>query len=137
MEEKINQLRQEAAEIIRQQVENLSQLNDIRVKYLGKKGEITNFLRGLGRLSKEDRPRIGQIVNEARHQLEALIEEKNAQLKTEALKEKLSQEKIDVTLPGRYPWMGKLHPLTLTLQRIKAIFMDMIEIGRASCRERV
>lgn len=125
MEEKINQLRQEAAEIIRQQVENLSQLNDIRVKYLGKKGEITNFLRGLGRLSKEDRPRIGQIVNEARHQLEALIEEKNAQLKTEALKEKLSQEKIDVTLPGRYPWVGKLHPLTLTLHRIKAIFMDM------------
>ena len=98
MEEKINQLRQEAAEIIRQQVENLSQLNDIRVKYLGKKGEITNFLRSLEQLSKEDRPRIGQIVNEARHQLEALIEEKNAQLKTEALKEKLSQEKIDVTL---------------------------------------
>ena len=125
MEEKINQLRLEAAEIIRQQVENLSQLNDIRVKYLGKKGEITNFLRGLGQLGKEDRPRIGQIVNEARHQLEALIEEKNAQLKTEALKEKLSQEKIDVTLPGRYPWTGHLHPLTLTLQRIKDIFMDM------------
>ena len=125
MEEKINQLRLEAAEIIRQQVENLSQLNDIRVKYLGKKGEITNFLRGLGQLGKEDRPRIGQIVNEARHQLEALIEEKNAQLKTEALKEKLSQEKIDFTLPGRYPWTGHLHPLTLTLQRIKDIFMAM------------
>ena len=125
MEEKINQIRQEAVELIRQQVENLSQLNDIRVKYLGKKGEITNFLRGLGQLSKEDRPRIGQIVNEARQQLEALIEEKNAQLKIETMKEKLSREKIDVTLPGRYPWGGHLHPLTLTLQRIKTIFMDM------------
>ena len=125
MEEKINQLRQEAVEHIRQQVKNLSQLNDIRVKYLGKKGEITNFLRGLGKLSQEDRPRIGQIVNEARRQLEALIEEKNAQLQTAALQARLRQEKIDVTLPGRAPWPGHLHPLTLTLQRIKAIFMDM------------
>lgn len=125
MEEKINQLKQEAAELIRQQVKNLSQLNDIRVKYLGKKGEITNFLRGLGQLSKEERPRIGQIVNEARNQLEALIEEKNAQLKTQALQKRLTQEKIDVTLSGRYPWLGHLHPLTLTLHRIKAIFMDM------------
>ena len=125
MEEKINQLKQEAAELIRQQVKNLSQLNDIRVKYLGKKGEITNFLRGLGQLSKEERPRIGQIVNEARNQLEALIEEKNAQLKTQALQKRLTQEKIDVTLSGRYPWPGNLHPLTLTLHRIKAIFMDM------------
>ena len=125
MEEKINQLKQEAAELIRQQVKNLSQLNDIRVKYLGKKGEITNFLRGLGQLSKEERPRIGQIVNEARNQLEALIEEKNAQLKTQALQKRLTQEKIDVTLSGRYPWPGHLHPLTLTLHRIKAIFMDM------------
>ncbi len=125
MEEKINQLKQEAAELIRQQVENLSQLNDIRVKYLGKKGEITNFLRGLGQLSKEERPRIGQIVNEARNQLEALLEEKNAQLKTQALQKRLTQEKIDVTLSGRYPWPGHLHPLTLTLHRIKAIFMDM------------
>lgn len=125
MEEKINQLKQEAAELIRQQVKNLSQLNDIRVKYLGKKGEITNFLRGLGQLNKEERPRIGQIVNEARNQLEALIEEKNAQLKTQALQKRLTQEKIDVTLSGRYPWPGHLHPLTLTLHRIKAIFMDM------------
>ena len=125
MEEKINQLRQEAVERIRQHVKNLSQLNDIRVKYLGKKGEITNFLRGLGQLSQEDRPRIGQIVNEARRQLEALIEEKNAQLQTAALQARLEQEKLDVTLPGRAPWPGHLHPLTLTLRRIKAIFMDM------------
>ncbi|MBE6096214.1 phenylalanine--tRNA ligase subunit alpha [Schwartzia succinivorans] len=125
MEEKIARLKQEAAEVIRKHVDSLSQLNDIRVQYLGKKGEITSLLRGLGQLSKEDRPRIGQIVNEARAQLEALIEEKNTQLKAAELQQKLDNEKIDITLPGRKAWAGHLHPLTLTLNRIKSIFMDM------------
>lgn len=125
MEEKINRLKQEAAELIRQQVKNLSELNDIRVKYLGKKGEITGFLRGLGQLSQEDRPRLGQIVNEARRQIEALIAEKNAELKEHEMAERLANEKLDVTLPGRYTWRGRLHPLTLTLNRIKDIFLAM------------
>lgn len=76
MEEKIEQLRQEAAQAVKQAVSSLGDLNDIRVKYLGKKGELTSILRGMGQLSKEDRPRIGQIVNEARQQLEQLIAEK-------------------------------------------------------------
>ena len=125
MEEKINRLKQEAAELIRQKVKNLSELNDIRVKYLGKKGEITGFLRGLGQLSQEDRPRLGQIVNEARRQIEALIAEKNAELKEHEMAERLANEKLDVTLPGRYTWRGRLHPLTLTLNRIKDIFLAM------------
>ena len=125
MEEKINRLKQEAAELIRQQVKNLSELNDIRVKYLGKKGEITGFLRGLGQLSQEDRPRLGQIVNEARRQIEALIAEKNAELKEHEMAERLANETLDVTLPGRHTWRGRLHPLTLTLNRIKDIFLAM------------
>ena len=125
MEEKINRLKQEAAELIRQQVKNLSELNDIRVKYLGKKGEITGFLRGLGQLSQEDRPRLGQIVNEARCQIEALIAEKNAELKEHEMAERLANETLDVTLPGRHTWRGRLHPLTLTLNRIKDIFLAM------------
>ncbi|MFC2336410.1 MAG: phenylalanine--tRNA ligase subunit alpha [Negativicutes bacterium] len=125
MEEKINRLKQEAAELIRQQVKNLSELNDIRVKYLGKKGEITGFLRGLGQLSQEDRPRLGQIVNEARRQIEALIAEKNAELKKHEMAERLANETLDVTLPGRHTWRGRLHPLTLTLNRIKDIFLAM------------
>ena len=125
MEEKINRLKQEAAELIRQKVKNLSELNDIRVKYLGKKGEITGFLRGLGQLSQEDRPRLGQIVNEARRQIEALIAEKNAELKEHEMADRLANEKLDVTLPGRYTWRGRLHPLTLTLNRIKDIFLAM------------
>ena len=125
MEEKINRLKQEAAELIRQQVKNLSELNDIRVKYLGKKGEITGFLRGLGQLSQEDRPRLGQIVNEARRQIEALIAEKIAELKEHEMADRLANEKLDVTLPGRHTWRGRLHPLTLTLNRIKDIFLAM------------
>lgn len=125
MEEKINRLKQEAAELIRQQVKNLSELNDIRVKYLGKKGEITGFLRGLGQLSQEDRPRLGQIVNEARRQIEALIAEKNAELKEHEMADRLANETLDVTLPGRHTWRGRLHPLTLTLNRIKDIFLAM------------
>ena len=125
MEEKIEELKREAAEAVKKAAKNLNDLNEIRVKYLGKKGEITGLLRGLGQLSKEDRPRIGQIVNEARQQLEALIADKNEELKTKELESRLSSEKIDVTLPGRQAPLGHLHPLTLTLNRIKDIFMTM------------
>lgn len=125
MEEKIYHLKERAAELIREQVQNLSDLNDIRVKYLGKKGELTSLLRGLGQLSKAERPRIGQILNEARVELENLIVQKNAALKNLELMKRLASETIDVSLPGRYSWRGHLHPLTLTLNRIKSIFMSM------------
>ena len=125
MEEKIEELKREAAEAVKKAAKNLNDLNEIRVKYLGKKGEITGLLRGLGQLSKEDRPRIGQIVNEARQQLEALIADKNEELKTKELESRLASERIDVTLPGRQAPLGHLHPLTLTLNRIKDIFMTM------------
>ena len=132
MEEKIEQLRQEAAKAVKQAVGNLGDLNDIRVKYLGKKGELTTILRGLGQLSKEDRPRIGQIVNDARQQLEQLIAEKNEELREAELNKRLASEKIDVTLPGRRAPRGHLHPLTMTLMEIKRIFMKMgftVEVG--------
>ena len=125
MEEKIEELKLEAAEAVKKAAKNLNDLNEIRVKYLGKKGEITGLLRGLGKLSKEDRPRIGQIVNEARQQLETLIADKNDELKAKELESRLASEKIDVTLPGRQMPLGHLHPLTLTLNRIKDIFMTM------------
>lgn len=125
MENKIEQLRREAAEAVKKAAQNLGDLNDIRVKYLGKKGELTSVLRGLGQLSKEDRPRIGQIVNEARQQLEQLIAEKNEELRTKELESRLANERIDVTLPGRRTSHGHIHPLTLTLMQIKDIFMRM------------
>ena len=125
MEEKLEKLRQEAESFIKEKAATLTELNDIRVKYLGKKGEITGLLRGLGALSAEDRPRVGQIVNKAREELEQLIAEKKSALDAAELARKLADEKIDVTLPGRKLPTGNLHPLTLTLNRIKNIFMDM------------
>ena len=125
MEEKIARLKQMAEENIRQHADTLSALNDIRVELLGKKGEFTTLLRGLKELAQEERPRIGQIVNDARSQIEALLEKKRDELRVRDMEEKLANEKLDVTLPGRHQWQGHLHPLTLTLDRIKAIFMDM------------
>ena len=125
MEQKILELRQKADEAIRSAATSLKELDNIRVKFLGKKGELTALLRGMSQLSAEDRPRIGKIVNEARAQLEALIAEKNKELKSKELTDKLASEKIDVTLPGRQIATGHLHPLTLTLNRIKEIFLEM------------
>jgi len=121
----VEKLKREAANAIQKTADDLNALNDIRIKYLGKKGVITSLLRGMGKLSTEDRPRIGQIVNEARQQLEMLIDEKNETLKKEELTRRIANEKIDVTLPGRQQVVGHLHPLTLTMNRIKKIFMNM------------
>ncbi len=125
MENKISELRAAAAEAINSAATNLKELENIRVKFLGKKGELTTLLRGMSQLSAEDRPRIGKIVNEARAQIEQLIAEKNSELKAKELQNKIASEKIDVTLPGRKVHCGHLHPLTLTLNRVKEIFIEM------------
>lgn len=125
MEEKIAQLSQEAAELIKTKAKTMPELNDIRVRFLGKKGEITGMLKSLGQLAPEERPKLGQVVNQARARLEEMIAVKAAGLKAEELKQKLASEKIDVTLLGRPLWTGHFHPLTLTLNRVKSIFMDM------------
>ncbi len=124
MEKKIEELRAAAqAEI--SGAADLKELDGVRVKFLGKKGELTSLLRGMNQVSAEERPKIGKIVNEARAEIEQLIAEKNTALKAAALQDKLASEKIDVTLPGRKIQRGNLHPLTLTLNRIKEIFIQM------------
>ncbi|BEU87482.1 phenylalanine--tRNA ligase subunit alpha [Selenomonas sp. TAMA-11512] len=125
MEEKIAKIKSEAGRKIDSVVKSLEDLNDIRVKVLGKKGELTSILRGMKDIAETERPRIGQIVNDARRELEALIEEKNRELKAKMLTSKLEAEKLDVTLPGRRVVRGHLHPLTVTMNRIKHIFMEM------------
>ena len=125
MEEKIKELQAQAAAAIEKAAGSLEELDGIRVKFLGKKGELTTILRGMGAVAKEERPKIGKIVNEARAQLEDLLAQKNEELKARALEHKLASEKIDVTLPGRRQPLGHLHPLTLTLEHIKNIFMEM------------
>lgn len=124
MELKIAELQTAALEAILTAAD-LKELDAVRVKFLGKKGELTALLRSMNQLSADDRPRIGKIVNDARAQIEASIADKNSQLKAKALEDKLAAEKIDVTLPGRKIHTGHLHPLTLTLNRIKEIFIRM------------
>ena len=124
MEEKIAQLKAEAAAAV-QGAADVAALNDIRVKYLGKKGEFTSILRGMGSLSAEERPKVGKIVNVAEAEIETLIGQQGDMLKAKDLEARLASEKIDVTLPGRNVPMGHLHPLTLTLERIKDIFVHM------------
>lgn len=124
MEQQLKSLKAEAIEAF-SAVQSLNALNELRVQYLGKKGSLTSLLRGLGSLSPEERPKVGQMVNEVRAELETILNAKNAELKTAELAARLAAEKIDVTLPGRVSQVGHLHPLTLTLNRIKSIFMQM------------
>ena len=124
MEERIEGLRTEALAASRA-AKSLAELDAVRVKYLGKKGAFTAILRGMGNVSKEERPTIGKIVNIAKAKVEAAIEKQNGALKADALKARLASEKIDVTLPGRVNTLGHLHPLTQTLERIKDIFFRM------------
>ena len=121
MEQQIKELRLRAGDAIKNSA-TLKELDEVRVKFLGKKGELTGLLRGMNKLSAEERPLVGKIVNEARSELETLIAEKNSELKASELQAKLASEKIDVTLPGRRVHEGHLHPLTLTLNRVKEIF---------------
>lgn len=124
MEQQLKNLKAEAIQAF-SVAENLNALNELRVEYLGKKGSLTTILRGLGSLSPEERPKVGQMVNEVRAELEDILNKKNNELKAIELATRLEKEKIDVTLPGRINQVGHLHPLTLTLNRIKSIFMQM------------
>ena len=115
MEEQIEQIKKTALEEI-SKAENLQELENARVKYLGKKGELTAVLRGMGGLSPEERPRIGGLVNTAKENVEKLIQEKEEKFKTDELNKKLEEEKIDITLPSRKLKRGSIHPVNRILQ---------------------
>lgn len=97
-------------------------LESMRIDYLGKKGQLTEILKGLSSLSPEEKPKVGQLVNQAKREISALIEEKMQQLKELQLQEKLAAESIDVTLPGRNNKVGSLHPVTQVKQWINDYF---------------
>ena len=105
--------------------DNLQILNDVRVKYLGKKGELTVVLRGMGALTPEERPIIGSLVNEARDEIENEIQLKEKELKAEILKEKLEKEKIDITMPSKKIELGSVHPITAIIDNVKEIFLGL------------
>ncbi len=124
MREKLEQLKIKAMETL-EGLNDLGQLEEFRVKFMGKKGELTQVLRGMGKLSAEERPVMGQLANEIRDSLEEELTKKTNVLKESALEKRLAEEAIDVTIPGKIPELGNLHPITKTLNELKDIFLGM------------
>jgi phenylalanyl-tRNA synthetase alpha chain len=105
--------------------ERLEELNNIRVTFLGKKGQLTSILKSMKDVPKEDRPVVGQLVNEARTSIEEKLEKKTDQLEREKREKQMAEETIDVTLPGKKPNIGHRHPNTIALQEVEEIFIGM------------
>ena len=105
--------------------DQLDKLDQIRVDYLGKKGELTALLKTLGQLPGDQRKAAGQNINQVKKDVQAAIEARKASLEAERLNAKLAAETVDVTLPGRKQSAGGLHPVTLTMERIKSLFMPL------------
>ncbi|KQL53342.1 phenylalanine--tRNA ligase subunit alpha [Heyndrickxia shackletonii] len=124
MEQKLKELQAEALQKI-EQAEELKALNDIRVAFLGKKGPITEVLRGMGQLSAEERPKMGALANEVREAISEKIETKQKALEAAAVEKQLASETIDITLPGRPVKVGNHHPLTKVIEEIEDLFIGM------------
>lgn len=124
MKEQIEQIKLNALKEI-EQAKDLKELNEVNVKYLGKKGELTAVLRGMGALSAEERPVIGSLVNVVRDELEGAISEKEEKFKAEEMEEKLAKEKIDITLPANKIKRGSKHPLNRIIEEVEDIFVGM------------
>ena len=122
MRETLSRIKDEALAAL--QAEN-ADLEQIRIKYLGKKGELTAVLRGMGALSAEERPMIGQLANEVRAQIEEAITAQKAIMEEKALDARLAAEKLDVTVPGKASKVGHRHPLTLVQRDMEDIFIGM------------
>ena len=124
MKERLEAMKAEALGRLAE-VSDPGRLNELRVHYLGKKGQLTEILRGMGSLPPEERPEIGRIANEVRAAIEAVIAEMQARFEREETAERLKAETIDVTLPGRAPRIGAVHPLMKVQQEIEDIFLGM------------
>nr|WP_246569823.1 phenylalanine--tRNA ligase subunit alpha [Lentibacillus saliphilus] len=124
VKEQLQALQKEALDKI-QTVEGSQGLQDVKVAYLGKKGSLTGILRGMGKLSAEERPVVGEIANQVRQAITEAIEEKQDQLEQVAMEQKLAKEAIDVTLPGRPVNVGGKHLLTQMIEDIEDLFIGM------------
>lgn len=124
MEQELQRIKEVALTAIKAAT-NQQALQDVRVKYLGKKGEVTALLKGLGKLSPEERPKMGAFVNAVREALEAELDKIKSSMETAAMNARLEEEKIDITLPGRAPKTGHIHPLTTVNEMIEDFFMKM------------
>ena len=124
MKEKIEEIKKQSIK----EIENCTtqkELNELKVKYLGKKGELTTVLRGMGALSPEERPIIGSLVNQVRDKLNELFTEKEENFKKKELEKRLLTEKIDITEPSKKIELGSLHPITQIIKEVEEIFLGM------------
>ena len=124
MQERLEELQNEALQKI-EVATNLKELNEVRVAYLGKKGPITEVLRGMGKLTPEERPKMGALVNVIREKIQSEIEQKQAILEEEAVNQQLASESIDVTLPARPVKRGNHHVLTRVVEEMEDIFIGL------------
>ena len=124
MKERLESIKQEAIKQI-QASDVPEKLNDVRVKFLGKKGELTAVLKGMKDVAPEERPKVGQLVNETRAAIEELLDETKKKMDAAIREEKLKQEVIDVTLPSKKNTVGHRHPNTIALEEVERIFIGM------------
>ena len=124
MKEKLETIKKQAKERI-EEIKDLQALNELKVKILGKKGELTGILRGMKDLSPEERPIIGSLVNTVRDEIEGTIKSAEELLKQKELEEKLNKEKIDITLPSSKIKRGSKHPINRTIEQIQDLFVSM------------
>ena len=124
MKDKLNAIVDDALEQVLAS-DKLDELNSIRVTFLGKKGQLTSILKSMKDVPKEERPVVGQLVNEARTSIEEKLEQKTAELERQKREEEMAKETIDVTLPGKKPKVGHRHPNTIALQEVEEIFIGM------------
>ena len=124
MREQLEKIKNEAVEEIKKAADSMK-IDEIRVKYLGKKGSLTTILRGMGSLSAQERPVIGKVANEVREEIENAIEGTLNHIKSHERQERLLRETIDITMPGKANVVGSPHPITKTLDQINEIFFGM------------
>ena len=118
----------EILETAKEQLENAASVQDaeeVRVKVLGKKGQLTEILRSMGKMSPDERKELGQAANQTRAQIEAMLEETFSKLKEKAREAKFEEEKVDVTEPGKPYVLGTKHPITITIEEVSRIFKSM------------
>ena len=121
LKEKLMEIRERAEKEL-SELRDATELENFRVQVLGKKGELTGILKQMGSLSAEERPKMGQLANEVRASIEAMLKEKTAELRSKEQEAKLKKETIDVTLPGKKHEIGHKHPLSIVLDEVKDIF---------------
>ena len=124
MREQLEQLRLQALAAIATAASE-DTLNEIRVRYLGRKGELTGLMKGLGTLPADERPKVGQLVNVVKDEVESALEQALSQARESATAQRLASERIDVTLPGRRRRTGSKHPVTLVVEEVSEIFAGL------------